>query len=80
VADGDGMLVSVNRLPIAELRQQLAPVPQSHLTGVTAEAILRLRPFADKAVLLTRVSEAVGVSQEFVGGKLVGHFDFTPWR
>ena len=51
------MPVAVNRLSAAELRQQLALVPR--LSVVAAEAILRLRPFADKADLRNRVNGAV---------------------
>ena len=66
------MSVSVNRLPIVELRQQLALVPS--LSVVAADAILRLRPFADSADLRRKVNEAVAVPHECVGPMLVGHF------
>ena len=59
-----------------ELRQQLALVPR--LSVVAAEAMLRLRPFADKADLRRRVNSAVGTPHEFVGAKLVERFDFAP--
>ena len=69
------LTIHVNLLAHEELRSQLALVPR--LSIASAEAILRLRPFADEADLRDRVNKAVNVPNNNVGRKVLALFSFA---